>query len=198
MQKVNGGDLNTLNDALHYLKMNELKNVCQQYELEFQGNKVALIARIITFLSSGQKLQAQKIPLISTAQKAITYPLEPNTHMLYKAYKNDAKTRAFFKTLIGPHFHFTAFGIDWLNAMWLAGTPPTYAEFAQYWQKEYTARQHTKATPKKEWAYINFTQRLLQQHPDASKDTILAAWQNERLDNVKIIEKLLKIKIRTN
>ncbi len=185
-------ELLALNEALHYMKMNELKDVCLSYSLPTNGNKIELIHRIMTYIETGKIVPPKQIPTISKAKKGVRYRLETSALMLYGAYKNDAKTRAFFKVLVGNHFHFTAFGIDWLKNRWMLGDPPTYAEFAAFWQQQYTRRQHEKVPPKKEWAYINFTQQFLLQNPDASKERVIKAWQDTREAYVNKVKKMLK------
>lgn len=134
---------------------------------------------------TGEILQPKKIPTISKAETGKKYPLKPDTLILYGAYKNDLTTRNFFKKLIGEHFHFTAFGQDWIAKRWQQGKPPTYSEFAKAWQKEYLKRKSSKANPKKEWAYLNFLQRFLTQHPNASKQQLALAWKKERNKQAK-------------
>ena len=112
--------------------------------------------------------------------------------MLAGAYKNDLKTRLFFKELVGPHFHFTAYGIDWLEEHWYKGKPPTYNEFAVFWQKEHERRVHKPETPKKEWAYLNFLQHYKEKNPDAPKNEMLDAWARERKNAVYSVMTLLR------
>jgi hypothetical protein len=112
--------------------------------------------------------------------------------MLKGSYKNDVRTRAFFKLLIGPHFHFTAFGIDWLNERWQAGNPPTYQEFANYWVSEVEKRKDKRPEPKKEWAYINFLQQAQRLMFHASKEELLAAWKKMRQEKVRVAQHLIK------
>jgi hypothetical protein len=132
------------------------------------------------------------MPEISKAKKNQQYPLKPETLMLIGSYKNDAKTRAFFKQLIGPHFHFTSFGIDWINARWKAGNPPTYQEFADMWQYEYQKRKKQPVEPKKEWALINFMQCYAVEHPYASKEEAMKAWKIARAEKVAFVHRMLK------
>jgi hypothetical protein len=79
------------------------------------------------------------------------------------------------KTLIGPHFHYTAFGIDWLNDRWMMGNPPTYQEFATYWIVENERRKKHTEDPKKEWRFINFMQEMQMTHPMTSRNDMMAA-----------------------
>ena len=164
-------------DALHFMKMSELKKGCLLISLPHSGNKNELIIRIMNFIQTGHITQLPKMPPQSLAKNRPPQSLIPSGLMLYGAYKNDAKSREFFKTLIGNHFHFTAFGIDWLNARWHQGNPPTYQEFALYWIDETQKNKHEKRPPKKEWAYINFLQRMQRDNPLKSKDELMAYWQ---------------------
>ena len=111
--------------------------------------------------------------------------------MLKGNYKNDLKTRLFFKKIIGEHFHFTAFGIDWLNERWMLGNPPTYQEFADMWEDEYRKRQKTPASAKEEWAYIRFVQGYLIHSPESSRDALNTAWENERQRHKSIAKSML-------
>ncbi len=137
IKKANG----QLFEALYFLKLIELKKLCLQLGLAPKGAKGELIESIKHFVATGNMLQSTPIPANSKAQKNQIYLITADTLMLMGSYKNDAKTRAFFKKLIGEHFHFTAFGIDWLNIRWKQGKPPTYQEFAAMWQREYEHRQ---------------------------------------------------------
>jgi hypothetical protein len=105
-------------------------------------------------------------------------------------------TRNFFKKLIGPHFHFTAFGIDWLNERWLDGNPPTYKEFADYWIQETAKRKIKKEKPKQEWAYINFLQQAQKDFPNDSKSTLLSKWEKLRAEKAKFAQDILKSLIK--
>ena len=188
---INQQDFEKLNTALHFFHVNELRELTLRFDLSDKGDKRALIERIKHFIKTGEAKQPQNIPPVSRAKRGIIYPLSPETLMLKGAYKNDLARRKFFKSLIGDYFHFTAFGIDWLNERWLAGNPPTYREFADMWQKEYAHRKTQKAAPKKEWAYINFTQKFIEKNPNASRETITAAWEVERRKQVAIAREIL-------
>ncbi|KAF3362377.1 hypothetical protein PHSC3_001071 [Chlamydiales bacterium STE3] len=116
----------------------------------------------------------------SCSKRGKTYSLGENELILKGAYENDLKTRLFFKRLIDKHFHFTAFGIDWLNERWREGKPPTYQEFAKMWQEEDQKRKEMPVAPKEEWAYINFVQNFLLNSPAAKRESVNDAWGYER------------------
>ena len=129
------------------------------------------------FIQAGSITTGKEIPAESRSKNYPQQPLRKDSLMLYGAYKNDAQARSLFTSLIGPQFHFTAFGVDWLNDRWQQGKPPTYQEFADYWIQETEKRKHKQAKPKKEWAYLNFLQQASKENPEASKDELLAAWE---------------------
>lgn len=129
--------LSSLRTSLNFLHVEELANICLQLSLPNKGKKISLIARILHFIRSGQIIIESKVPAISKARRGVIYVKSSTALMLKGNYKNDLQSRIFFKNLIGEHFHFTAFGIDWLNERWLSGNPPTYQEFANMWQEEY-------------------------------------------------------------
>jgi hypothetical protein len=183
--------IKTLKEAMNYLRMEEIREVCQKLNLPYSGRKMQLIERVIIFLSSGKIIKVPKFPAVSRAVKGTVYKLAPNSLLLDGAYKNDLKTRLFFKKLIGNHFHFTAFGQDWTRERWYAGNPPTYQEFADMWVKEYKRRQENGAVPKEEWAFINFTQRYIKQNPKATKNEIHENWEKERFKNKELVMAML-------
>lgn len=179
--------------SLLYLNMSELKNICINFKLQAQGEKIKLIESIETYLTTGKINSQISIPAISKAQPRTVYPLAPQTLILKGSFKNDLKTRLFLKTLVGNHFHYTAYGIDWIKNSWMQGTPPTYQEFATYWQSEHEARKIIKAPMKVEWAYLNFLDNYKNTYPTASKSQAIAAWKIERKKHVEKVKKILLI-----
>lgn len=184
--------LTTLRESLLFLHVAELRALATQLGIPETGNKRVLIMRVLHFLATGEIITQPPYPKASCAPRGKQHSLESNALMLKGAYKNDLKTRLFFKKLIGKHFHFTAFGIDWLEERWQAGNPPTYAEFAIMWQGEYERRKAHPTAPKEEWAYINFVQAYLQLHPDTTQKNILATWQTERQKHKQRVDMVIK------
>ncbi len=184
-------ELKELFDALHYMNMKELRSICKQHDIPSTEKKAELINKIMHFIKTGKILPVKEFPDSAFAKKNIDYPLAPQTKILNCSFKNDLKTRNFFKQLVGNHFHFTAFGIDWIEERWHAGNPPTYQEFAMMWQREYEQRKKTKAQPKKEWALLNFIQRYQGKFPNASKQEVMNAWKKEREKQAEFAQKLL-------
>lgn len=188
-------ELKELNDSLHFLKMAELRRLCLKLKLPKNGKKASIIHRIVTFIKTGDVLHEAPIPDKSRAQKGGKYPLAPDTLILFGNYKNDLKTRIFIKSLVGSHFHFTAFGVDWIHDCWMKGKPPTYKQFADFWEKETKRRLESPVDPKQEWAYLSFIQRYLKDFPNASRQKIYLEWEKERRLQVKKVTEILKEKL---
>ncbi len=183
--------LEILKQSLVFLRVEELKHICENLSINDKGKKGAIIARILHYIETGEIILEPKFPEISKARKGGVYPLHPDTLILKGSYKNDLKTRIFFKKLVGEYFHFTAFGIDWINDLWLQGNPPTYKEFADMWVVEYDKRKNLGTTPKVEWAYINFIQQYIKDYPNAPRAAITKAWEVERQKHLKIVSETI-------
>lgn len=184
--------MDSLKTSLNFFYVSELKNLCDKLSLSSKGKKRELISRIVLFVETGERSVNLKFPKVSCAKRAQGYELSENSLMLKSAYKNDLKTRMFFKKLIGDYFHFTAFGIDWLNDRWMEGNPPTYQEFSLMWKDEYRRRKANPASPKDEWAYIIFTKEYIKKYLGSSREDINASWEEERQKNKKHVERILK------
>ncbi|MBI2352849.1 SAP domain-containing protein [Candidatus Dependentiae bacterium] len=174
-----------------FLYVNELKDYCEKLKLSIKGKKIILIERIIFFLKTGQKLEILRYPDASFFKGKKDHIITPDHLILKGLYKNDFKTRLFFKSLIGDHFHFTVFGLDWLEKRWIDGNPATYKEFADMWQKEYEFRKIHKVPSKEEWAYINCIKKYLEQNPGASRHEMISHWEKERNFHKMIISKCM-------
>ncbi len=179
--------------GLYYLSVGELKTVCMSLGLSKKGGKGDLIVRVIAFLKKGEKVETVPFPENSCFQPNVSYPLLPLTPILFGNYKNDLRTRRFLKSMIGPHFHFTASGQDWIKARWREGNPPTYAEFATFWKADFNKKQEGISELKPEWAYLTFVRDYIAAHPDAPKIEITNAWEKTRAAEAKKIFELLEI-----
>lgn len=185
LEKLLTKDKKELFDSLNYMKMEELKVFCDKQFIPTDGKKGVIIRRIKHYLITGKIVKTAPLPEKSKAKKTDVRLLKPTALILSGLYKNDDETRAFMKKLVGKHFHFTSYGQDWIKLKWEEGLPPTYAQFAKFWQDEFLRRKSPeyKACPKDEWAYLNFLQRYLKLHPNASRNEMASQWNKIR--NVK-------------
>jgi hypothetical protein len=187
-------ELSNLQNSMNYLHVRELKAYCEKFGLSLKGKKSTLIYRVIHFLKTGEKLEIAKYPINSISKSNKDYTPKPRDLILKGLYKNDLKTRLFFKSIIGQHFHFTAFGVDWLEQRWIDGNPPTYQEFANMWSKEYVLRKTNGSNPKAEWAYITFVKNYLAKHAQVSRTELLKQWELERLRHKSLVDIIINEK----
>lgn len=177
MKKLSPSELAELAQALNFQKMDELKWSCEQLQVSARGKKGEIIERIIHFAKTGSRQAPNTLPNTVTADPNKSYPIGINEPILAGAYKNNTQTRLFFKNEVGPHFHFTAFGQEWIRQQWQKGTAPTYGQFAAFWQTEYSARKHAEKKPRAEWAYLNFMQKYQKEHQTSSRKEMAATWK---------------------
>ncbi len=170
----------TLFKEMYYLNMAELRELCTTFRLPKKGKKAHLIDVIKTYLLTGEILKETPIPEVSCGKGPAV--LQADELVLFGSYKNDLRTRIFLKTLVGNHFHYTAWGLDWLRSRWEEGNPPTYQEFADAWQGNYVATQVQKHPPKQEWALIRFCLAYAEKHPEASRAEVIQAWKEVRAE----------------
>jgi hypothetical protein len=91
----------------HYWLKEELQDFCRNNGIGANGSKMAISERIERFLRSGEKeLKSRKKPARRTFRAADEEVLSVNT-IIPKDYTNNEKNRQFFKSIIGPQFHFT-------------------------------------------------------------------------------------------
>jgi hypothetical protein len=184
--------MDVLRIALNHMNMKELKSECRSLGIRPIGRKGDIINGILGLVRGTKKPIANSIPHKCQARPASVYPLKKQTLILCGSYKNNDATRAFLRSLIGPHFHFTAFGQDWIRHRWAKGKPPTYAEFARVWQQEYLRRRSCKiARPKKEWAYLNFVQRFGKKNPVIDRNELASDWREQRAAQAALAQRIL-------
>lgn len=186
-----------LQDALNYMTMEELSAECTRLGFKAPERKEAIVRAICGVVLRGHRPFVAAIPKPSRARPGMTCPLQPDAFILHGAYKNNDETREFLKGLVGPHFHFTAFGQRWIRMRWMAGRPPTYAQFARAWQREYlrrrgrTRRRLPPGPLNPEWAYLSFLQRSSTEGP-GSRAQRSAQWTALRAAKAKRARVLLR------
>jgi len=181
-----------LKNALLYLFVPELKEICEQLNIPKAGEKIALIQRIIIYVKKKKVIAPNQFPTMSHAQKGVIYPLAAKGLILYGDYKSDLKTKMLMKELVGEHFNFTTYGTEWIKEQWYSGSRPTYANFAQYWQNEFLKRQEKEIPARTEFAYINFVQSYLAKKPKSSNQEIRREWEVLRQENVEKVKAILE------
>jgi hypothetical protein len=124
----------------YYWSMSELKQIAKRLGLPAGGPKPMLMSRIESKLR-GRSEERRTKHLATLPQRDSDQALHRNTPV--KNYKSDAKTRAFFRSQIGPHFHFTYR----LNQFRMSKSGLTYGDLVDEWIAENNRRKDPKYKP---------------------------------------------------
>ncbi|MEL6224163.1 MAG: SAP domain-containing protein [Cyanobacteria bacterium J06627_8] len=183
-----------LAESIYYLKLDELRLICQSLSLPERGAKGMLVKRVLNAVG----VVSEDVRAISAGREikfpGYRGPLKPEQYILPGHYTNGSRMRTKLKTLIGEHFHFTNYGMEWIRERWRTKQYPTFEEFATFWQQEYERRQsggefESLATN----ARVRFFRAL--EGKGLTRNQLEAAWQAERLRHVKLVSSILKISI---
>jgi hypothetical protein len=119
-----------------YWLKRELTRFCSTYGLPTAGNKREILLRIGAFLKKEEIPKPSKNK--QNRRDSDTF-LTPQTEVIY--FKNDAKTRAFFTSIIGPHFHFTVTLQNLIREKLAQGEKLLYQDLINAWVQDKQQRK---------------------------------------------------------
>ncbi len=91
----------------HYWLKEELQDFCRKNDIISTGSKLEISRRIEYFLRTGKReIESKRKSRESISHVKNEDELSVNT-IITNRYTNNEKNRAFFKSIIGPQFHFT-------------------------------------------------------------------------------------------
>ena len=143
-----------------YWYLNELTAFCRQYGLPSTGQKHELVKSVEHYLGTGKRASGPKPaknPLRRIGRVSPEGPITLETPVT-EAYKCDDRTRAFFKSILGEHFHFTAHQQQFRREKMRRGEALTYGDLAREWTAERERRKdpHYKSQIAGSWQYNQF------------------------------------------
>ncbi len=140
----------------YYWYLQELVAFARAHEIPASGPKDELLRRIDLFLRTGRrpKTRAASAPRRGAKRPG---PLTVRT-VVGDDFRCDAGTRAFFKSVIGEHFHFTAHLQQFRRERIGRGERLTYGDLAREWIAEHERRKdkNYKSELSRSWEYITF------------------------------------------
>ncbi|WP_431819482.1 DUF6434 domain-containing protein [Burkholderia sp. F1] len=168
-------------DALdqYYWYLHELVHYCREHGLPSAGHKHDVIERVRRDLQGKSPPTTERI--VSRCARAapagsreltLDTPIGPD-------YKCDAATRAFFESVIGAHFHFTAHLQRFRRTN--ADRGLTYGDLAAEWRAEYERRKDKNYTSPlmHTWEYNRFVRDFMRDKPRNEGKTLkdaAASW----------------------
>eukprot|EP00392_Amoebophrya_sp_AT5.2_P006986 g6998.t1 len=189
-----------LETALYYLHVPELREVCSgTLKILDKGAKNLLVQRVVAYLRHYPREKPVLASLRSFPPEAGRragedagpsdrfQPTRVENLMAHKVYKNDARHREFFVRQIGPQFHFTAAGIEWLNERWLQGVRPTFQEYIEYWKETNEELKNSGKKPSAGFQTLQFNQFQTRHGSKGwNREKLLEEWSKERTEKKKL------------
>lgn len=118
----------------YYWLKEELQTFCRQNAMSATGSKLEITSRIKTFLETGEIIKpAKKLRGKSPANKALSLGT-----IITENHRCSQHARAFFKTAIGPDFHFSTYIQDFFKN----NVGKTYADAVSAWHEEEERKKH--------------------------------------------------------
>jgi len=175
----------TVENAIYFLKVNELQQLADFAGLSRTGSKQSLIDRLLN-AAFATKIKEKKYKTWTKAElETIHKDYDPNLFILPGKYSNNAEYKERFKASIGPHFSFTSFGMDWIRERWETGRFPTFEMFENFWKKEFSKRKQNKNFESKQTLQrVNYFRRM--QGRGLTQAELEAGWSGEREEQAKI------------
>ncbi|MEO0335653.1 MAG: hypothetical protein AAF202_04635 [Pseudomonadota bacterium] len=177
-------------ESIYYLKVDELKTISGELGATKKGAKADLIHAILLHLGISAAVKKPQSKKFAKYQG----PLKPEKYILPGHYTNGAASREKLRRLIGEHFSFTTFGMDWIKAQWAESSYPTFQQFAKFWQAEFNRRQ---AGGSFQSAMTNARVRFFRENKGLSKSQLEKGWEKERKRHKSRILELLNDVLET-
>lgn len=168
---------------MYYWYMQELLVYCRERGLPTQGHKHEIIERVRQHLRGGP-IAVPRAPARAKTGSSPATPREITRETLIGPdYSCDARTRVFFESVIGPHFHFSAH----LQRFRCANThlPLSYGNLAHEWIAEHERRKDKSYTSAlmHTWEYNRFVRDYMrdkERNPGKTLKDAAAAWNTLR------------------
>ncbi|MEH7526388.1 DUF6434 domain-containing protein [Bacillus sp. JJ1503] len=126
----------------YYWLKEELQVFCREHQLSASGSKLEIADRIETFLQTGEIKKPPKQK--KGHMKAETETLLSLDTVIKENHRCSQHVRAFFKTVIGPKFHFSTF----IQNYFKNNIGKTYRDVVDAWHEE-EARKKVPSYKKK-------------------------------------------------
>jgi hypothetical protein len=141
----------------HYWYLGELAAFCRAEGLPASGSKLELVQRIEKYLTTGKREAPARKPAKAARATTRSGPITLKT-VVTDDYKCDAETRAFFQSVIGDHFHFTAHLQQFRREKQRKGERLTYGDLVREWLADQERRKdkNYKSNIERTWQWNQF------------------------------------------
>ena len=159
-----------------YWLKEELVIFCREYGISTSGGKIDIANRIIEFLSTG-KVSSSPSRTHRATQKLNLSEITLDS-LITKKYTSNETNRAFFKSVIGPHFHFTTRFMNFCKA----NPDKTYQDAVNEWYKEQADKKDPNYTTElaPQFEYNRFMREYKKNNPTKSFQDAVNAWNEHK------------------
>ncbi len=166
--------------SFYWLK-EELIAFCREHSLKTTGSKEELSKRIEHFLITGEKElpQSNKHPraISRRNERVIQEPLSTQT-IITENYRSDERHRAFFKSIIGPHFHFTTSFMNFFKE----NVGKTYQDAINEWYKQDERKKDPtyRSTIAPQFEYNRYIRAYCEHNPGHTIQDAINSWNEKK------------------
>ncbi|MCD4756590.1 SAP domain-containing protein [bacterium] len=157
----------------YWLKV-ELVDFCREIGISGSGGKIEIAGRIEKYLKTG-KIENKKSKNGGKKRGNIQKTPENINEVIPDNYTSSQLFREYFKSIIGQHFHFTAYMKKYME------THPgiTFKEYVNEWQAEYERRKNKNYHPKimKSCEYNQYIRDFFKDNPNKTRNEAIKYWK---------------------
>ncbi|OGC14012.1 hypothetical protein A2290_02350 [candidate division WOR-1 bacterium RIFOXYB2_FULL_36_35] len=160
-----------------YFEKDELVNFCRDNGLKITGQKLDIKARVENFLKTGESHQAPIENNKKTKEIKQTPPKSINEE-IPDNYTSSELYRKYFKSVIGPHFHFTAYMMKHMKEH----PKMTFKDYINEWIAEYERRKDKSYKPQimKSCEYNQYIRDFFSDNPTRKLKEAIQCWKYKR------------------
>ncbi|MCD4670004.1 MAG: SAP domain-containing protein [Actinomycetia bacterium] len=169
--------------AFYWLK-EELVTFCREIGINNSGGKIDIADKIAGYLKTG-KIESKNTGKDKKIKKGIQKIPESINDVIPDNYSSSQLFREYFESIIGQHFHFTAYMAKYIKNH----SGITFKEYINEWCAEYERRKNKNYKPEimKSCEYNQYIRDFFKDNPDKTRGEAIKYWKIKkslRGDNV--------------
>ncbi len=167
-----------------YWIQEELVSFCRKIGINCSGGKIEIANRIVKYLKTG-KIEKKNTNKNRGTKKGIQRIPKNINEVIPDNYSSSQLFKKYFKSIIGQHFHFTAY-----MAKYMKDRPEiTFKRYINEWQAEYKRRKDKNYHPKimRSCEYNQYIRDFFKDNPKRTRVDAIKYWKIKkslRGDNV--------------
>jgi hypothetical protein len=158
----------------YYWLKQELIDFCRLHQLKATGSKLEMTSRIVHWLQTGQ------VPVepVASKRRDTTPSLVAMDALITENYTSGEDVRAFFKSVIGPHFRFTVGFMKFCKE----NPTKTFGDAVRYWEDEHQGKRDNlgRSEIAPQFEYNQYIRDFRADNPGTTLKEAIACWKEKR------------------